>query len=226
MATKTLVALYDRLSDAHEAVDDLVSAGIPRDTITLIANDATREYEGELTSRSSSKTESTDAAGAGAAFGGVLGGLAGLLIGLGAFAIPGVGPIVAAGPLVAVLTGAAAGGATGGLIGGLTDLGVSESEAHSYAEGVRRGGTLVSIKLDSAQSSKVTDILEEHDPVDIETRSAQWRDTGWKKFDPSAKPYAVSEIAAERARYGYDDEDEDEDLAPTGTTGTGTRRPL
>jgi hypothetical protein len=225
MATKTLVALYDRLSDAHEAVDDLVSAGIPRDSITLVANDATREYEGELT-KSNGKTGHSDAAGSGAAFGGVLGGLAGLLVGLGAFAIPGVGPIVAAGPLVAVLTGAAAGGATGGIIGGLTDLGVSETEAHNYAEGVRRGGTLVSIKLDSAQSSKVTDILEEHDPVDIETRSAQWRDTGWQKFDPSAKPYGASEIAAERARYGYDEDEEDEDEDTLSSTGTGSTRPL
>jgi hypothetical protein len=79
----------------------------------------------------------------GAGVGTAVGGAAGLLAGLGLLAIPGVGPVVAAGWLVATAVGAVAGAATGGLIGGLTGAGVSEDDAHVYAEGVRRGGSLV-----------------------------------------------------------------------------------
>ena len=203
MQTRTLVALYDHISDARGAVDDLVSAGIPRDTINLIANDSTREYEGELSRDRNTARHEHDGAGSGATLGTVLGGLTGLLVGLGAFAIPGVGPIVAAGPIIATLTGAGAGAAAGGLLGGLTDLGVSENDAHTYAEGVRRGGTLVSVRLDEVESIRVTDILERHNPVDVESRGATWRENGWNnRFDSGASPYQPHEIAAERQRYG------------------------
>ena len=76
-----------------------------------------------------------------------MGGTAGLPAGLGLLAIPGLGPVVAAGWLAATAVGAAAGAATGGIVGALTEAGVSEEEAHSYAEGVRRGGTLVSARV-------------------------------------------------------------------------------
>jgi hypothetical protein len=205
MAHRTLVALYDHLSEARSAVTDLVAAGISRDQINLVASDSTREYEGELAlDRNAPRHESTDMAGSGAVLGGVLGGLTGLLVGLGAFAIPGVGPIIAAGPIVAALTGAGAGAATLGILGSLGDLGVSEKDSHSYAEGIRRGGTLVSVKLDEAEAVRVSEILEKYSPVDIEQRGAAWRESGWTGFDSSAKPYDASEIAAERQRYGVE----------------------
>ena len=85
-----------------------------------------------------------------------MGGTAGLPAGLGLLAIPGLGPVVAAGWLAATAVGAAAGAATGGIVGALTEAGVSEEEAHSYAEGVRRGGTLVSARVaDSGERSSV-----------------------------------------------------------------------
>ena len=201
MQSKTLVALYDHLSDARAAVDDLVAAGISRDSINLVANDAAREYESELSRDRNNPRH--DAAGSGATIGTVLGGLAGLLVGLGAFAIPGVGPIVAAGPIIATLTGAGAGAATGGIVGALADLGVPEDDAHSYAEGVRRGGTLVSVKLSESEATRVSDILERHNPVDVESRGSTWQQSGWnQQFDPQATPYQPSEIAAERDRHG------------------------
>ena len=205
MQTKTLVALYDHLSDARATVDDLVAGGVPRDAINLLANDATRQYEDELSrDRNTARHDvSTDNAATGATLGTILGGLAGLLVGLGAFAIPGVGPIVAAGPIVALITGAGAGAATGGVLGGLTDLGISETEAHTYAEGVRRGGTLISVKLDEAEAVRVTGIMERHNPVDVETRGQSWAQSGWdNRFDSSAQPYQAHEIAAERERFG------------------------
>jgi uncharacterized membrane protein len=207
MHTKTLVALYDHLSDARATVDDLVAGGVPRDTINLVANDATRAYEDELSrDRNTARHDiSTDNAGTGAALGTFLGGLTGLLVGLGAFAIPGVGPIVAAGPIVATLAGAGVGAATGGILGSLTDLGISESEAHTYAEGIRRGGTLVSVKLDEAEAVRVTDIMERHNPVDLETRGDVWAEAGWtRQFDTNAQPFQPAEIAAERERYTVD----------------------
>src|SRR6201988_4752355 len=88
-----------------------------------------------------------ESAGKGAGIGAGIGGTAGLLAGLGLLAIPGLGPVVAAGWLAATAVGAAAGAATGGIIGALTEAGVSEEDAHTYAEGVRRGGTLVSARV-------------------------------------------------------------------------------
>jgi uncharacterized membrane protein len=205
MAHRTLVALYDHLSEARSAVSELVKSGVPRDQINLVASDSTREYEGELAlDRNAARHESTDMAGSGAVLGSVLGGMTGLLVGLGAFAIPGVGPIIAAGPIVAALTGAGAGAATLGILGSLADLGISESEAHNYAEGVRRGGTLVSVKLEEVEATRVSTILEKYNPVDIEQRGAAWRESGWTGFDSSAKPYDATEIAAERERYGIE----------------------
>src|SRR6186713_3756678 len=107
------------------------------------------------------KDDRAEAAGAGAGVGAAVGGTAGLLTGLGLMAIPGVGPVVAAGWLVAALTGAAAGGATGGIIGALSQqAGVSDEEANVYAEGLRRGGALVSAKVDDADVSRVQAIMD------------------------------------------------------------------
>jgi hypothetical protein len=126
----------------------------------------------------------------------VLGGLAGVLVGLGALAIPGIGPVIAAGPLAAALTGlagagagAVAGGVTGGLIGALVDMGVPQETAQYYAEGIRRGGTLVTVRSDDTFTDRVVDILNRHDPVDINERATHWRQAGWTEFDPNARPY-------------------------------------
>src|SRR5439155_20856442 len=91
-------------------------------------------------------TDAATAAGTGASIGTVVGGGAGLLAGLGMLEIPGIGPVVAAGWLVSTAAGAAAGAAAGGLIGSLTGAGVSKEHAHIYAEGVRRGGSLVTAR--------------------------------------------------------------------------------
>ena len=103
-------------------------------------------------------------AGKGAGVGAALGGGAGLLTGLGLMAIPGVGPVVAAGWLIATAVGAAAGavagGAVGGMIGALTASGVSEDDANVYAEGVRRGGTLVTAHVDDQRVSQAREILQ------------------------------------------------------------------
>src|SRR5690348_13103533 len=142
MAQRTLTRLYDSYEDARTVVNDLEASGIPHSDISLIANaDAHGRYSGSTTAVATGggdhpldpadPDDTNEGAGGkrGAVLGGVLGGGVGLLAGIGALAIPGVGPVVAAGWLVATLAGAGAGAASGGLIGSLTGAGVSHEEA-------------------------------------------------------------------------------------------------
>src|SRR3954466_16335497 len=150
MATRTIARLFDSYSDEPAAVRDLEAAGFQRDDISLIAN---RGDDGTTTTTTGDTTEETSSgAGTGATLGTLVGGRAGLLAGLGALAIPGLGPIVAAGWLVAALTGAGVGAAAGGLIGALTQAGIGEEQAEVYAEGIRRGSNLVTVRTDDSRS--------------------------------------------------------------------------
>ena len=136
----------------------------------------------------------------GAGIGGVVGGGAGLLAGLGLLAIPGLGPVVAAGWLAATAVGAAAGAATGGLVGALVGAGVSHGEAEVYSESVRRGGTLVSVRVADGDAGRIQAILDRFKPIDPAVRGAEYRKAGWKTFDPKAAPYRPSETEIERMR--------------------------
>jgi hypothetical protein len=120
-------------------------------------------------------------------------------------AIPGVGPVVAAGWLAATavgaVAGAVAGGAAGGLIGALTDSGVSEEDAHLYAEGIRRGGSLVTARVDEAFAPEAEAILKGLNWVDPVERRAAYNEQGWTEFDDTLDPYAPDQIDQERKRY-------------------------
>jgi hypothetical protein len=142
-----------------------------------------------------------EGAGAGAGIGAGVGGAAGLLAGLGLLAIPGVGPVVAAGWLASTAAGAAAGAATGGIIGALTQAGVPKDEASQYAEGVRRGGTLVSARIPDPDRSRVEAILDQSS-VNVRDRSAAWQKSGWTGFDAASPPLAPDDIRRERELYG------------------------
>jgi hypothetical protein len=202
MAVRTIVALFDDYREAEGAIRELESMGVPSTDMNLIANNAGNRY-GEYPQYGidrSARTDHTDTAsgaGTGAGIGAVLGGAAGLLAGIGALAIPGVGPVVAAGALVATLAGAGVGAAVGGLVGALVEAGIPREHADIYAEAVRRGGTLVTVRTDDALSDRVTDILNRHSPVDIEERAESWRQAGWRGFDERAEPYAGS-VSADR----------------------------
>src|SRR6476646_2749101 len=149
-------AMFDDYQAASKAVQRLKAAGIPSDDISIVGgNQEMRSGSAPL-----SRDDESSAAGTGAATGAVVGGGAGLLAGLGLLAIPGLGPVVAAGWLASTLAGAAVGTAAGGLIGGLTEWGMSAEEAHGYAEGVRRGGTLVTARVDDAQIDTAVQILD------------------------------------------------------------------
>ena len=189
---QTITKVYDRHQQARQAVSALEAAGIPSSDISLLAN----KYVSEKYADVDDVSEAATGAGIGAA----VGGTAGLLAGLGLLAIPGLGPVVAAGWLASTAVGAVAGGATGGLIGALTDSGVSSDHAHVYSEAVRRGGTLLSVRTDESRASKVHSILDRHQPIDPVGLGAEYRKSGWKQFDPKAPPYKPSDTDIERMR--------------------------
>jgi hypothetical protein len=199
--TQTVTALYDTYDDAVAATNALEQAGIADSDISIVSNNAEDRH-------SLDRTNAAEDAGKGAGIGAMVGGVGGLLTGLGLLAIPGVGPVVAAGWLVATAVGAAGGavvgGAAGGVVGSLTGAGIPEHDANFYAEGVRRGGTLVAAKVPDAQAALARDILQRHRWVDPAERSALYRESGWATFDETAPPYTPEQIAAERARYARD----------------------
>jgi hypothetical protein len=121
---------------------------------------------------------------------------------LGVIAIPGIGPLVAAGVLATTLVGAAGGTLVGGLVGALTDYGVSEEDAHVYSEGVRRGGTLVTVRADDARAAEAERILNQQRPVDINARRAYYADAGWSAYDPKSTGYTAEQIRKERETHG------------------------
>lgn len=184
---KTVVALYDDFTRAQRVVQDLVDHGFQRSNISIVASDNEGKYADYLATRDEDEDDVGAAEGAG--FGAVIGGLTGLLVSLTALAIPGIGPVLVAGPIAATLIGAGVGAVTGGIVGALVDLGVPEEEAGYYAEGVRRGGTLVTVTTADAMTDRAIDIMDNYDPVDIDERLASWQERGWTGFDSGAEPY-------------------------------------
>jgi hypothetical protein len=184
---KTVTGLFNDDADAKSAVNALESSGIPSDQISFVLYNADGRYE--------SHSGAAEGAETGAGLGAVVGGAGGLLTGLGIMAIPGVGPVVAAGWLAATavgaVAGAVAGGTAGGLIGALTDAGVPEVDAHVYAEGLRRGGTLVTAKVEDAAVPEAEAILKRSNRVDLAERRNAYVEQGWTKFDDTRDPYGV-----------------------------------
>lgn len=197
---KTIVGSFDSFNEAHQVANDLRAAGFLDSDISIVANNAAGEYRDDPRVTTTKDTD-TSATAKGAVTGAVVGGGAGLAASLAGLAIPGIGPIIAAGPIVATLAGAGTGAVAGGLIGGLVDLGVPESDAQYYAESVRRGGALVTVRADESRADEVTAILRRHGAVDIEGRVERWRESGWERFDQSSPPYTVDEIRRDRAMY-------------------------
>jgi hypothetical protein len=189
----SIVRLYDNFSDAHAAMDELLESGFASNEITVVTSEK-HKPEGDNTK---GQVKVLGAAGAGAA----IGGAAALLAGLTAIVLPGVGPVLAVGPLLG-LGGAAFGFAIGGIIGALGELGVPKEEAEFYAEGVRRGSTMIVVKRDkdSADRARALEILERHNPVNMDQRLTEWREGGWTKFDPNAAPVSQDQNYLKEAK--------------------------
>ena len=209
--TATISRLYDSYAQATEAVRNLETAGVPHSDISIVSNNSDNRDSanpaGTMTGGPANIDRDRDGvddraegAATGAGIGATAGGVVGLLTGLGLPAIPGVGPVVAAGWLVATAAGAAVGGTAGGIIGALTQAGTSQEDAYLYAEGVRRGGTLVSARVADADRAQYEAVLD-RSSVNLRDRGAAWRKAGWQNFDPNAAPYTVEQIRRERELY-------------------------
>jgi hypothetical protein len=173
MNSKSVYAIATSESQANQIVDNLTNAGFSSNDISVLFPNkgTTSEFSNEK------NTKAPEAAMTGAATGGVLGGTLGLLVGIGALAIPGVGPLIAAGPLLAALSGAAAGAAAGaavgGIAGGLIGLGIPEAEAKSYENRIAEGNILVSVVTETPEDVILAkDILEISDAEDITVTSS------------------------------------------------------
>ena len=180
--TRTITRSYGDYETARSVVERLEEAGISSSNVSIVG----RNGDGE--------TNAEEGAGIGAG----VGGAAGLLAGLGMLAIPGIGPVVAAGWLASTAAGAVAGAAAGGLVGSLVKEGHDEDEAHYYAETVRRGGSVVSVRAEPAQEAAVEAILDGATPLDRTERTAQYRKEGWTRFDENADPYDREATASGR----------------------------
>lgn len=193
---QTVSGLFDDYGDASQAVRELHAAGIANADISLITAD-----RGAAEAPKPSRI-ATDVAGGvegGAGAGVVLGGAGGLLAGLGMIAVPGIGPVIAGGWLLATaagaVTGAILGGAAGGIIGALVSGGVPEEDAHVYSEGLRRGGSLVTVRVEDDRADQVRSILDDNDAVDVSGRRAAYEAEGWQGFDENAEPLTTTKQA-------------------------------
>ena len=207
---KTIAALYDNISDAYKAVNDLVKTNdFSINDINVISQDADQRYSQYVKAMDMDEqphvTTPTEAgAGAGATAGTVIGAMVGLLVGTSTIILPGVGAILALGPIGATLAGAGVGAAIGGLTGALVGYGIEHSDAELYTEAVRRGASLVLLRSEEANVDKAVDILDRYNPIDVEKRSEHWRTSGWDGFKKDADPYTHDKITSEYNSYPED----------------------
>jgi hypothetical protein len=162
---KTAVfGIYKTRTSAEQSVDRLLAAGFTNDDISVLLPDSnsSKEFAHEK------NTKAPEGTTTGATAGGAIGGTLGLLAGVGALAIPGVGPLIAAGPIMAALAGVGVGGAVGGLIGALVGMGIPEYEAKRYEGIIKEGGVLLSVHCDTSEEiTRAKDLLKRTGAEDI-----------------------------------------------------------
>lgn len=237
-SAKTVVAIFDDMTSAESAVRELEGLGISRDDVSIVANknveSTARTGYGDTAGTAATEGASHVAADAG--IGAALGGVGGLLLSFVALAIPGVGPVLAVGPIVAALGGAGIGAVAGGVIGALTESGIPEEEAQYYAEGVRRGQVLVTVHTNESRAVQAQDVLDSNGAVDVQDRVAGWRERGWTGHNPGEEPLSADELRREREYYSAarqqgeewtreEREQRQTGSAPEGGTLEGTRWP-
>jgi hypothetical protein len=161
---KAVFGIYSTVSQAERAVDTLVTAGFSNDDISVLMPD----QEVSKAFGHEKHTKAPEGTTTGAAAGGALGGTLGLLAGIGALAIPGVGPLIAAGPIMGALAGLGVGGAVGGMVGALVGMGIPEYEAKRYEGRIKAGGVLLSVHCrTSDEISRAKDLLKTTGAEDI-----------------------------------------------------------
>jgi len=186
MAGKNTAAfgIYPDRFAVEAALDTLRSAGFRNTDISVLFpdNQGTKDFAHEK------NTKAPEGAVAGAGSGAVIGGTLGWLAGIGALAVPGIGPLIAAGPIVAALAGVGVGGAVGGVTGALAGLGIPEYEAKRYEGRIKKGGILLSVHCDNRDwTQKAKNLLQQTGAEDISTAGEAAAD-----YDESDRPYRAS----------------------------------
>lgn len=168
MSNKAVFGLYATRRQVENAVDELKAQGFRNTDISVLLpeNVGTKDFAHEK------GTKAPEGMATGATSGAVVGGALGWLAGIGALAIPGVGPLIAAGPIIAALTGVGVGGAVGGITGGLVGLGIPEYEAKRYEGRIKGGSILLSVHTDDSKwTDKAERILKDTGAEDISSTS-------------------------------------------------------
>jgi len=166
MSKKSVFCIASSVTQAEDIVTRLKDQGFANNDISVLFPDK----EGTRDFALKKGTKASEGATAGAGTGAVLGGTLGWLAGIGTLAIPGIGPLIAAGPIVAALSGVAVGGAVGGIAGGLVGMGIPEYEAKRYEGKIKQGGILFSVHTDDSDEVKLAkQVFEEAGAVDIAT---------------------------------------------------------
>lgn len=202
--------LYDSYSDANRVVLMLEAAGLPPSETSVISNNSDTWYRARKTAnvvpiRKDKAPSQAQADGKveGAAIGAAIGATAATPASLVTMlAIPGVGAVVGAGWLAALLASMATGGEPGGLLGALTIAGSSEEDAQVFVEGVRRGGTLVAARVLQSDLPRVEAMMNQC-AVNLGERRDLYRKSGWQCFDPNAAPYTADQVRSERALHAH-----------------------
>jgi len=197
MASKNTAAfgIFASRSEAEVAVNELINVGFSNQDVSVLMADksGTRDFAAEK------NTKAPEGTSAGAGVGGALGGTLGLLAGIGAIAIPGVGPLIAAGPIMATIAGVGAGGLVGGIVGALVGMGIPEYEAKRYEGRVKEGGILVSVHCDSSEEvSRAKDVLKRAGGEDV--ASAGEKSVGTHTAERSVSGTTDETIEAYRTR--------------------------
>lgn len=161
----TVIGIMQGNSQAEEVVRDMREQGFEENEISIVTRDEREETQEEGSEISFEDQNLGD----GTATGGAIGGVAGLLMGAGALLIPGVGPIIAAGPLAGALTGVV----TGGIAGGLIDFGIPEERGKEYEERVKKGDILVAVKTDGERVDSAASILRRHGAEEVESHPVE-----------------------------------------------------
>jgi uncharacterized membrane protein len=171
--SKSIVGIAKSTSQVESTLADLQNNGlVPASDISLLMPDSQADSGGTPELGAVKATKAPEGATTGAVGGGAVGATVGLLAGIGALAIPGLGPFIAAGPIMAALSGAAAGATAGGVVGGLVGLGIPEYEAKAYEDRIKKGGYLVAVHVeDSQKGDAVRDILKKNGLEDISSVS-------------------------------------------------------
>ena len=199
--------LYPDRAQVEAGVNALIMAGFRSEDISVLLpdNEGTKDLAHER------NTKAPEGATAGAGAGGVLGGTLGVLVGIGAIAIPGLGPLIVAGPIVSALAGMGAGGAVGGLVGAFAGMGIPEYEAKRYDGRVRKGGILLSVHCDnSAWATRAKDILKGSGAEDVAVA------------DEAGADYGKTDKPLKRVRPATAIDDDTSHIVPRARTGGGS----